>query len=199
MGSRLVRTFCKGPYLRDGTALDPRVCGPMCRPHIPPMCGPTPRVRGLFLSVVQLLHLPWVVLPTDPAPATIGPETFCEEVGLFSCGMTVAGQPTRWKCSWSPCDTPSPAPAPGPRTEYVYQVAPCVNSVERQFSANAGFEHLFQSSCASSEKTLGVGGGAGSCTRSLSVLVVQFLLPQVSAPFIAGWPMYPPCQPCQPC
>ena len=69
---------------------------------------------------------------------------------------------------------------------YTYEVAPCVTAVTRTFSATDGLLHSYEYNCQSSDAALGTSGSAGSCTRGQNVLVVQFLLPQVSPSSVTG-------------
>ena len=73
------------------------------------------------------------------------------------------------------------------KSQYTYQVSPCVNHIARQFSATDGLQFSYSSSCASSDtKGLGVAGSSSSCTRSWGILVVQFLLPQIASSSVTG-------------
>ena len=63
---------------------------------------------------------------------------------------------------------------------YTYDVSPCVTEISRRFYvSDSSVQFTYGHDCASSLATLGVSGSATSCSRDWTVLVVQFLLPQI--------------------
>lgn len=71
-------------------------------------------------------------------------------------------------------------------SEYTYQAAPCLTTATRQFSPTDGLSYTNEHSCASTAQTLGVAGSSSLCTRSWTVLVIQFLLPQINSSSVTG-------------
>lgn len=69
---------------------------------------------------------------------------------------------------------------------YTYEVAPCINSVARRWSASDGLTYDYDYSCRSALTTLGVAGSSTSCTRSWGTIVIHFLLPEVSSGSVTG-------------
>eukprot|EP01052_Picozoa_sp_SAG31_P037752 SAG31_NODE_4923_length_2861_cov_1.583997_3_plen_172_part_00 len=86
------------------------------------------------------------------------------------------------KCSICQLASVLIASTPVVLASYTYEISPCVTEISRRFyESDSSLQFTYGHDCASDLITLGVSGSANSCSRDWTVLVAQFLLPNIPA------------------